>query len=190
MPLQEAARTNSLAVLGLLHPNKGATRAADKLMGSKAWRSVPRSVFMLGRDPADENGESRVIALTKTNAAARRKSLAARIEGVQVADVGSQPRLVLNGDSDWTDSDLVTFSVTGKVPGRDRPDTQEAKASDIIVKLLEGHGGRVEAKDAYAAGKLVGISDKTMQRARKALGIESEGHRWSVPDDWTPPLKF
>jgi hypothetical protein len=48
IPLHAMAQATGACVLGVTHPNKGATEAANKVMGSKAWRSVPRSVLIYG----------------------------------------------------------------------------------------------------------------------------------------------
>jgi hypothetical protein len=189
VPLQEAARAGGWAALGLLHPNKGATSAANKIMGSKAWRSVPRSVCLLGKDPEDE--KKLIWALNKTNSARRdRKSLRAHIEAVAYTVDGEAttvPRIVFDGECDVTDSQLIAFAATGQAPGQ-KPETQKAKAEDLILKLLEGHGGEMSAEDAYAAGGAVGLSEATMRRARARLKIDADGHRWAIPNDWELPM--
>ncbi len=69
VPLHRMAQEIGATVLGVTHPNKGATDAANKVMGSK--ESVPRSVLIYGRDPDDLNGPTRIVAVSKANYAAR-----------------------------------------------------------------------------------------------------------------------
>jgi hypothetical protein len=65
IPLHAMAQATGACVLGVTHPNKGATDAANKVMGSRAWRSVPRSVLIYGNDPDDLNGNTRILAVSK-----------------------------------------------------------------------------------------------------------------------------
>jgi len=181
VPLQDMAKRLDCAVLGIGHPNKGATRAADKVMGSKAWRSVPRSVILLSRDPDDEQGPTRIMNLSKSNVSGDKPSVKARIKAVAVDGAGPQPRLDIEGESKFTDSDLVTFAATGKLPGIEFGDSREDRAKRLIVRLLEEAGGEIEARVAYAAGEADGIPEATMRRAREALAV-SGGRVWAMPE--------
>jgi hypothetical protein len=197
VPLQQMAKQLDAAVLGVAHPNKGATTAANKVMGSKAWRSVPRSVIMLGKNPDDIDGDTRVMCVTKRNGAREKPSQVVRLEDVEVdaldadgAPVGRAPRVVVVGDSDYTDEDLVVLSVTGKASGAGKKAaTQSARAELLIIDLMIESGGSISAAAAYAAGAAEGIGEATMRRARQALKVNVDGRDWCVGDDWVGPLR-
>jgi hypothetical protein len=172
VPLHNMAQRLGIAVLGVTHPNKGATDAANKVMGSKAWRSVPRSVLLYGRDPDDVSGPTRIVAVSKANYAAKAASR------VRVESVGDQPRATLDGESSYTDADLLLANAgTGR--GQPLPETQVERAEKLLYRLLEDGGGEVAAEVAYVAGEADGISRSSMQRARRSIGADG-GRTWKL----------
>lgn len=181
VPLHRMAQELGIAVLGITHPNKGATDAANKVMGSKAWRSVPRSVLLYGRDPDDLTGPTRVVAVSKANYAgkpARRIS----VESVEVEGVEHpQPRATIQGATDYTDADLMLANAgaTKGEPIKGRGG-QQAAGEKLIYRLLEDGGGEVAAKVAYAAGEAAGIPEATMRRARQGVGVTVERGMWKL----------
>ncbi len=174
VPLNAMAGRRSCAVLGVTHPNKGATEAANKVMGSKAWRSVPRSVMLFGADPDAPDGDTRLLAVSKTNYAAKR-AVKIRIESANVDGAGSQPRAVIMGESSYTDRDVLLADVGAS----SKPATQSEKAEQIIMGLLEDAGGEVKASVVYAAGTANDIPEATMRRARQRLNIGG-GDVWTL----------
>lgn len=186
VPLHRMAQDLGIAVLGVTHPNKGATDAANKVMGSKAWRSVPRSVLIYGRDPDDLTGSTRVVAVSKANYGGKPASRV-NIESVTVDGVdGTQPRATLVGKSEYTDADLILANAGA---GRSEPikgrGGQLQRATHLIYRLLEDGGGEIDGKVAYAAGAADAIPEATMRRARKDMGVTG-GRTWTLPDDTLP----
>jgi hypothetical protein len=184
VPLNQMAQQVGAAVLGVTHPNKGATDAANKVMGSKAWRSVPRSVLLYGRDPDDTEGPTRIVAVSKANYA-ERSAAKVRVDSVDVPDTEHpQPRAQLVGASSYTDADVIAANA-GAGRGDDaRSKTEQAR--DLIYRLLEDGGGEIDARAAYAAGVANGIGEATMRRARRDIGAVEQGRRWVQPDDGIP----
>lgn len=177
VPLHRLAQRLGIAVLGVTHPNKGATDAANKVMGSKAWRSVPRSVLLYGRDPDDLEGPTRIVAVSKANDSDKRASKV-KITSVNVDGVEHpQPRADLVGDSEYRDSDLILANAGGAKPVKGENQTQAA--AHLIYRLLEDGGGEIDAKVAYAAGEAAGIPEATMRRARQNIGVAG-GAVWKL----------
>lgn len=180
VPLQVMAQTTGAAIVGVTHPNKGASDAANKVMGSKAWRSVPRSVILYGRDPDDLDGETRIAAVSKTNYA-RKTAVRIRVQSVEVDGVEhSQPRAEIIGASDYRDSDVMLANVGATKP--DRELTKQQQAEKLIYRLLEDGGGEVEASVAYAAGAAAELPEATMRRARQEIGAIG-GNTWALKGD-------
>lgn len=176
VPLHRMAQRLGVAVLGVTHPNKGATDAANKVMGSKAWRSVPRSVLLYGRDPDDPSGPTRIVAVSKANYAAK-PAARVRVESVAVEGVKEpQPRAEIVGASDYTDADVILANAGASrgEPVKERGG-QQAAAERLLYRLLEDGGGEIDAKAAYAAGAAAGIGEATMRRARQAIGVTGRG---------------
>lgn len=179
VPLHRMAQELGTAVLGVTHPNKGSSDAANKVMGSKAWRSVPRAVLIYGRDPDDLNGPTRVVAVSKANYAGK-SSRRVKIESVGVDGVEHpQPRAEIAGATEYTDADLIVASVGAAKGGPVKEQTQVERAEALLYRLLEHGGGEIDAKTAYVAGDAEGIPEATMRRARQNIGATG-GRTWKL----------
>jgi AAA domain len=103
-PLAGLAERQRLTVAGIAHLNKdAAAKLLSRVGGSVAFGAAPRSVLAFARHPDDPGGErglERVIGHAKSNHGRYAPSLAARIEGHEVAEVGSVSRLVITGECD------------------------------------------------------------------------------------------
>lgn len=181
VPLQVMAQMTGAAVVGVTHPNKGSTDAANKVMGSKAWRSVPRSVILYGRDPDDLDGDTRIAAVSKANYA-RRTAVKIRVRSVEVDGVEPQPCAEIVGASEHRDSDVILANLGAFKP---EAQTKQREAEKLIYRLLEDGGGSIEASAAYAAGIAAGLTEATMRRARQAIGAEG-GTTWTLKGDMLP----
>lgn len=40
----------------------------------------------------------------------------------------------------------------------------------------------------YAAGEASDLPERTIRRAREAIGVEVNGHTWTLPDDLTSTI--
>jgi hypothetical protein len=177
VPLHVMAQIAGVAVLGVTHPNKGATDAANKVMGSKAWRSVPRSVILYGKDPDNLDGDTRIAAVSKANYA-RRSAVKVRIDSVDVEGVDHpQPRASIVSTSAYSDTDVILAGVGAAKPEREL--TKQQQAEKLIYRLLEDGGGEIPAAAANSAGVAAGLSIATMRRARNELGVTG-GEKWTL----------
>jgi hypothetical protein len=177
VPLLKAAEAAGACILGVTHPNKGATEAANKVMGSKAWRSVPRSVMIYGPNPADPAGDTRVLALSKINLA-RKQAVEVKVGEVAVDGLDDlQPKAELKGVSNYTDQDVIAARGGGTI---ERNETKNDRAKHLLFALLEDGGGEIDAKAAIAAGLAQDLSEPTMKRARQDIGA-TPGRVWTLP---------
>ncbi len=174
IPLLKAAELSGAAILGNMHPNKGATDAVNKLMGSKAWRSVPRVVSVYGANPDDpENDAKRVLAVSKTNFGAKH-AVNVNIGEVHVEGLDDlQPKASLAGASHFTHQDVIARTKSNEDHG------EQKKAEVLLSDLLEDGGGELESRAVYAATDKAGLSRKAVQRARQDLQIVGR-KMWSM----------
>src|ERR1019366_6717038 len=174
----EAERSGP-AILGLVHPPKGASDPVTAAIGSTAWTAIPRISIVLGVDPNDESGARRLVRVAKSN--------------YKEPDNGPQFRI---GDDPEFECGYVTALYS------------DDTAADVIVGApisLEEKGERAEARDvlrtlladgpmdAAEVIKASGISERTLKRARKDIGVTAEARRnmlgrvigwtWSQPED-------
>jgi AAA domain/DNA N-6-adenine-methyltransferase (Dam) len=178
-PLAHFAEEAHLAVVAVVHFNGGpSTDVRSRISGSKALRDASRSVLVCGTDPADE---SRFVMVQDKNSFGPRPTTgqAYRIETTRIehhAGVFTTSSVVWLGD--------VEIDSRGLLAGPDNPEERSdiAEAEQILTDLIEEAGGRINATDAKRAATAVGVSDKTMQRARRRLGLEA------VPEGFAPKV--
>jgi AAA domain len=174
-PLYRLAEACGCAVVALMHLNKALGLAPlARLSGSGAFGNLARSVLLLDHDPDDPDGEEgsrRVLAHVKCNVAPLAPSLLYEVEPILLPAEGDQPevdtsRLTLLGESPHNGRALLSVASDEE---RDRL----GEAKDFLEAEL-ADGIRHLAGDLFKAARQLGIADRTLQRARKNLGVETE----------------
>ncbi len=172
-PLGAMAERHNVSLVVIRHLTKGARdRAIYRGAGSIAYSAAARSVLLVGANPRDPR--ERAVVCTKHNLAPDSPAI-----GFQI-DAG---RFLWRGESALTAADLLA---PDPGPGERAEDT----ARDFLREALAG-GARL-ASDILAEAIAAGIAERTLNRAKKALGIVAthEGERgrrgggkwsWSLP---------
>jgi AAA domain len=177
-PLHRMAEETGAGVLVVAHLNKGqSTDPLHRLGGSIGIAAAARSVLLLGRDPKDPGGElgdRRVLAHVKSNVSALSRSFSAEIGAIDVAGIGQVSRITLGGTSPVTGSQLL-----GEPAPRERK--LEAAMDLLQDELADGPKRQVEL---VALAEEQGISASTLDRARKALDIETHKGGAGYHDGW------
>jgi putative DNA primase/helicase len=176
----EAERSGA-AILGLVHPPKGASDPVTAAIGSTAWTAIPRISIVLGVDPNDESGVRRLVRVAKTNYKEPEGGLQFRIGDDPEFECGYVTALYRD---DTSAEDIVGAPVSIEEKG------ERAEARDVLRSLLAG--GPMDGADALKAS---GVSERTIRRARKDIGVMTEARRnmlgrvvgwtWSLPDGQT-----
>jgi len=207
-PLYRLAQELDCAVIACIHLNKAhGMQPLQRLSGSGAFGNAARSVLLLDRDPDDPDGEQgrrRVLAHVKSNDGPEMPSLLYEIEPIVLPANADEPevetsRLALLGESPHSGRALLASA-----SGEERSALDDAK--EFLLAEL-GDGQRHRAEELFKTARKVGISDRTLQRARKTSGAETEkaafggGWEWWLPkapsedckpaflhEDATPPV--
>ena len=164
-PLAALAQELEVAIIALMHFNKGTGNTSDKLSGSHAFRDMSRSVLLFATD--DETGQ-RVVSVDKSNYSEERgSSFAFNIISVEIptddGDITRVGAIEYLGDTDMNVSDIINRS-TG--PDDEHDDRNAAQA--FIVDYLSGREGcEAPARDVLRAGRDAGFSEVEMKNARK-----------------------
>ncbi|MFI3250803.1 MAG: AAA family ATPase [Eubacteriales bacterium] len=154
----KVAEETGCAIVMIGHMNKSGGKSTYRSIGSMDIVASVRSVLIVGRDP--DNPESRIIAHSKSNLAPLGTSLRFSIcDG-----------LVFDGESPLTADQLIGFS------GSSRNVKEEAKVLLKQILMI----APVEANSVYLQGKEANISKRTIDTAKKELGIISN----KVADKW------
>jgi|GEM_PF-1617296 putative DNA primase/helicase len=176
----EAERSGA-AILGLVHPPKGASDPVTAAIGSTAWTAIPRISIVLGVDPNDESGERRLVRVGKTNYKEPASGLQFRIGDDPEYECGYVTALYKD---ETAAEDIMAAPVSREEKG------ERADAHAVLRSLLSD--GPMDAAEVL---KVSGISERTLRRARKDVGVTAEARRnergrvlgwtWSLPDGQT-----
>jgi len=159
-PLAGLAERSGAAVLVIRHLNKAASgNPLYRGGGSIGIIGAARMAFVVGKDPQDEN--RRVLASTKNNLAMPPTSL---MFGLEEAESGSV-RVNWLGSSEVSAKDLLATP----------QDQEHADARSEAVEFLNEVlvDGPVAASQVKEEAEDAGISERTLARAKKVVGVMS-----------------
>jgi hypothetical protein len=170
--LAQLAKRTGAAVVATRHPGKD---PANVMVGSRAWRAVPRSILELIEDPGPPR--RRLIQSFKDSLG---QDVATRYFDL-VGEPGS-PRAFVLGNAV---AELVVAEA------KEVPDRIERWTIDQAEELVRGllADGEMEAKRVYQAAQEERFTERTIKRAAERIGVvyrrEGNGqlHRsyWSLP---------
>jgi hypothetical protein len=165
-PLKLLAERTDVAVLVVRHLNKmtGAS-ALYRGGGSIGIVGAARAGLLVGVDPQDP--DRRILAVSKSNLAAKPPSLAYRLIEDELYGTA---KVVWEGTSDRTAEDLVGRPV----------DEDEAPALAEACRVLEEvlADGPLPAGNVKRMAATAGVAERTLQRARHALGVTARRQGW------------
>jgi len=179
-PLAAFAAETGAAVAAVRHLNKNGGVAGSAPLyrgaGSIGIIGAARAGLLVAADPDDPTGERRVLAVVKSNLAAKAPSLAYRL----VPTAGAV-RVAWEGPTPHTAAALLAAAVSAE----DRPALDEATA---FLREALASGPRPAAEVKIAA-KEAGIAERTLERARLRAGILTRKEGFAgAPWVWMPPF--
>lgn len=155
-----AGRTGA-AVVGLRHFNKsGQGNALYRGLGSIAIVAAARVALAVDEHPGDK--DTLVLAATKCNIAKMPRSVTFSVAD---GEIRGQPVVRWGSECDLTAADLTPKFAGGH-------DHAIAEAKEFLRDLLSA--GPVKASEVEKHAAAAGVSKGTLQRAKKALGVESQ----------------
>lgn len=177
--LKLMAEKTGCAVVAIRHLNK--MPGGSPLYrggGSIGIIGAARAGLLVGVDPDDEH--RRILAVSKSNLAAKPESLAYRIAGDELYDTA---RVVWDGASGHTAEQLV-----GRPLERPSPQQEQGEAF-LRDQLADGPRRAADLRDLADAR---GVAWRTVQRAAEALEVDVErrpepGKRGRGPSWWSLP---
>lgn len=168
--LADLAERTKVAVLAVRHLRKaGGTNPLYAGGGSIAFIAAARAAHLLARDPEDES--RLILAPLKNNLAPPCQSLALRI----VPGPGMGTRVSWEGETGHTAGQLLRTEGEGERSARE-------EAREMLQVELEL--GPVPLRVLRARAKELGIGWRTVQRAKKDLGIRSRRDGYGDDGRW------
>jgi hypothetical protein len=175
-PVAALAERTGVAVVGIMHLTKDRQRQAlYRAQGNISFVAAARAVFAVAEDP--ENPERRLFLPVKLNIARKPPGLAFRL-----VEAGHAVRV--EWEAGAVDVDVET-ALAGPEPTAERSARDEAK--DFLRELLAD--GPVEADEANQQAREAGISERTLDRAKKTLGVKVDKSGFRGPWLWSLPPK-
>jgi hypothetical protein len=149
-----------------------------RISGSIGFTGAARSVLLAADDPQDET--RRILAVAKSNLAEFPAPLAYRVVGVDLTDEIRTSRVEWLGEAPEVD----VYELLGR-----RDNSEERSSREEAIELLRGAGvldvARL-ASEIEVEARARGIHEKTLQRARRALGIPAWHDGFQAPYYWGP----
>ncbi|MGL3150665.1 AAA family ATPase [Microbacterium sp. A82] len=165
-PLAALAQELDIAVIGIMHFNKGTGNASNKLSGSHGFRDVVRSLLLFA---TDDETEQRIVTVDKSNYSKERgASFAFNLVSTDVAaadgEITSVGAVEYLGETDISVSDIIN-----RMPSETEGVSDERNAAQAF--LLDYFNGReafeAAAGDVLKAGRAAGFTDTDIKNARR-----------------------
>ncbi|HEX6817065.1 MAG TPA: AAA family ATPase [Ktedonobacterales bacterium] len=174
-PLAAFAKRAGVALVLVRHISKGGgANPQHRGIASVGWINSARSGLVVGPDPQDP--EKRVLALNKTNIAPRSTpSLSYRIVGDDQASLRVEWLGISQHDA------RAILSQYGATEDTQAPHALQDAKSFLRDELASGE---VRAKDVIGRAKDLGISKRTLDRARAELDVRAEKRGFGADAHW------
>ena len=154
-PLANLAEQWDVAVIAVGHLNKSSRdRAIYRANGSIAYIGAPRVVHLVGLNP--DNERERVVCCIKNNLAAIPTALSFELN---------------EGQFYWLGETEVTASALLSPDDNEEERSGRSEAIEFLQEVLGE--GEVEARVVEDQARTLGISPRTLRRARKELGVRA-----------------
>ncbi|GIW82601.1 MAG: hypothetical protein KatS3mg105_4408 [Gemmatales bacterium] len=171
--LKELAERSGVAILLIRHLNKlNHSTAMYRGGGSIGIIGAVRSGLIVGRDPHNEH--VRVLASVKSNLGPVPRSLAYALE-----PCGDVARIGWIGETDLGPDDILAR------PEKPRTAFAEREAEEWLRSQLAA--GPVSAAELVDKAEADGISKRTLDRAKKAIGVRSSKNSFTGEWHWELP---
>jgi AAA domain/Bifunctional DNA primase/polymerase, N-terminal len=183
-PLKDMAEEFHVAVIGIAHFNKkdDIKSALLRVSDSIAYVAAARHVYAVLDDP--ENKDSKLFVKAKNNLAPDKKALR---YGMGVKTVGRDERLGVDIDAPfivWHPQHVELTANEAMQAAAGQSGYAKREAREFLLERLRD--GPVKAEDIYEEAEHgEGISRRTLERAKKEMGIKSRKAPGKFDGAWT-----
>ena len=181
-PLARLAEETGAAIIGIGHLNKSpSTDVLTRIGGSVGFAAAARSALILGEDPdAPEGSPERLLVHAKSNLGPL--ALAHRLK-IGPATITSEGRDIGTSKIEWLGEELAA-TASKVLAGRQEPSRLD-EATDFLREVLAD--GPLPASKIKTLAVDEGVTERTLKRARKKLGIASKREGFGAGSSWTLP---
>jgi len=186
-PLVDLAREQGCAVLGITHFSKGmkGREPVERVTGSIAFGAVARVVVGFARLPDEhERGPGRLMVRAKSNIGLDEGGFVYELEQQPLRDTPLilASRVLWRGEIEGSARDLLLQAEAVSDPD-ERSERNEA--ADLVRDVLSG--GPKPRKQVMKAAREQGLSESTVKRAARQIGVQfrrtgfAGGSNWELP---------
>jgi hypothetical protein len=173
-PLAKLAGETESVILGIMHFNKGAGAASDKVSGSHAYRDAARSVMLFAKD--EETGHV-VMSQDKGNYAefgdmSIEYALVDTVVELDDGDLAHVAKVHMIGETSTSVGEIIN-----RVPVND-------EVVQWLMEYMSESDGPVPAKQIEEEGKRSGFSIHQLKRAKKRCRPQIEVKKQGMDGGW------
>ena len=164
--LGQILQNNDAVCIGVTHFNKSTGPIENRVIGSRAWRAVVRSLVCIHRD--EENEHERIVTHSKCNYGPSQQSLRFGFENVKVGEDDGNivaSKIIELGVSDLSDNDAVVAMDNRHLKSVETP---RARAKAWLINFFDGETDKQLSLDE----KTDGVFSKTVYREAKKANHE------------------
>lgn len=181
-PIIDAAAISGMSVIGITHYRKGSqdSAAIERVMGSLAYTAAARSVLCVGKQENDNGGIDNILVRAKSSYAKNGDAFKYSIESKYLKQHDIYTTEILWSDYIEGEADNLL-----SVPSEYEKDNK-SELDDAIEFIIENLTEITPSNDFMNDAKQLGISKRTMERARKELGVKpkkSDGKWYLCPSE-------
>lgn len=182
-PIASLADRRKVTIIGLAHFGKRTgTDSGQLMLGSVAWSQVARCVLSIAEDP--DTG-SRVLTNTKANYAGTDRSVEFRIVNT-IVDTEDGPTEI--GSVEWLGD--TTVDARDLLGGDGDDDPGERTAAEYWLKDYLTANGPTPSKVVKSEARKESISEATLKRAKKKLGVADCSEGFPRTSTWYLPSQL
>jgi hypothetical protein len=165
-PVVALAERTSVAVIAVVHLNKRSdVKALYRVLGSVGFVAAVRGVLAVVPDPDDP--DRRLLGVLKSNLARKPDALAFRVASANPGNPDAPPRI------EWEPAVAAGLNIETLLEARAGSDDADTRQdAEAFLRELLAHGP-VPSKVALQEGRENGLSEPTLRRAKKRLGVRA-----------------
>lgn len=181
-PLVDLAHRSGAAVLGITHFSKGTAGRdpVERVTGSQAFGALARVVLVTATVPEDQGGGALMIRAKANLAKAGGGIRYALTEAIVDGDIRTSKAVW----GEAVDGDAHALLASTERGGEGDAGSRLDEAKEFLKEVLSG--GRRDSREVLALAEHAGISVKTLNRAKRALGVKSKKRGVRDGCDWCP----
>jgi hypothetical protein len=164
-------------VIGLTHPSKSVTRAMNAATGSGGFVAASRATWLFTREldeEGNESGRTLMLPIKNNNLSDKRNNgISYRLASFDFGGGVTAPYVVWNDAVSITADQALAMTLEPPMGGTSGDGSALAEAITFLTDEFE-RTDRIEASELAAWARRASISEATLKRARKKLGVEAK----------------